>query len=123
MNKIASGGELSRFMLSLKIALNTTSKTLIFDEVDTGISGKAAHLVALKLKEISKKNQIFIITHQAQVAAISTNHLKVIKHYHDNISFSNVKMLNYDEKLNEIATMISGVEITKEALLAAKKLF
>ena len=123
LNKIASGGELSRFMLSLKIALNTTSKTLIFDEVDTGISGKAAHLVALKLKEISKKNQIFIITHQAQVAAISTNHLKVIKHYHDNISFSNVKMLNYDEKLNEIATMISGVEITKEALLAAKKLF
>lgn len=123
LNKIASGGELSRFMLSLKIALNTTSKTLIFDEVDTGISGKAAHLVALKLKEISKKNQIFIITHQAQVAAISTNHLKVIKHYHDNISFSNVKILNYDEKLNEIATMISGVEITKEALLAAKKLF
>ncbi len=122
LNKIASGGELSRFMIALKIALNIEAKTMIFDEIDSGISGKAAHLVAVKLKEISQKNQIFVITHQAQVMAASDNHLKVIKKFCNDITISHTKILSKQEKIEEVATMISGQEITEEAILAAKKL-
>lgn len=122
LNKIASGGELSRFMIALKIALNIEAKTMIFDEIDSGISGKAAHLVAVKLKEISQKNQIFVITHQAQVAAASDNHLKVIKKFCNDTTISHTKILSKHEKIEEVATMISGQEITEEAILAAKKL-
>jgi DNA repair protein RecN (Recombination protein N) len=122
LQKIASGGELSRFMLALKIALKVKGKAMILDEIDTGISGKSAHYFALKLKEISGNNQVFVITHQAQLAAVSDSHLKISKELSNNITLSTAKILDQDEKVKEIANMISGKSISTEAIEAAKKL-
>ncbi len=122
IGKIASGGELSRFMLSLKLALKQENKILIFDEIDTGISGKAADSVGLMLKKLSEYNQILLITHQPQVAAKSDNHIKVIKEQFEKNTKANVKILELDEKITEIAAMISNQNVTNEAKLAAKKL-
>ena len=122
ISKIASGGELSRFMLSLKLALKQENKILIFDEIDTGISGKAADSVGLMLKKLSEYNQILLITHQPQVAAKSDNHIKVIKEQFEKNTKANVKILELDEKITEIAAMISNQNVTNEAKLAAKKL-
>ena len=119
---IASGGELSRFMLALKLTLLNDKKTLIFDEIDTGISGKVADAVGKQLKLLSQKNQIIVITHQAQVAAKSNNHYLVEKSQQkDNTSLS-IRVLNGEEKLLEVARIIAGEEITNEAIAAAKKL-
>lgn len=122
IGKIASGGELSRFMLSLKLALKQENKILIFDEIDTGISGKAADSVGMMLKKLSEYNQILLITHQPQVAAKSDNHIKVIKEQFEKNTKANVKILELDEKITEIAAMISNQNVTDEAKLAAKKL-
>ncbi len=122
IGKIASGGELSRFMLSLKLALKQENKILIFDEIDTGISGKAADSVGMMLKKLSEYNQILLITHQPQVAAKSDNHIKVIKEQFKKNTKANVKILKLDEKITEIAAMISNQNVTDEAKLAAKKL-
>jgi len=122
IGKIASGGELSRFMLSLKLALKQENKILIFDEIDTGISGKAADSVGMMLKKLSEYNQILLITHQPQVAAKSDNHIKVIKEQFEKNTKANVKILKLDEKITEIAAMISNQNVTDEAKLAAKKL-
>jgi len=122
LSKIASGGELSRFMLSLKLALKTDHKTLIFDEIDSGISGKVSEAVGFMLKDLSKENQVFIITHQPQVAAKSSSHLSVIKSFDENATSARVIKLSEDEKLEEIARMISGTQVTEEARIAASKL-
>ena len=122
LGKIASGGELSRFMLSLKLALSTDNKTLIFDEIDTGISGKVSEAVGVKLSNLAKNNQVFSITHHAQVAALAQNHLHVVK----SISKDDVKIsalyLSKEHKLSEIARMISGKNITEDALNQARNL-
>ena len=122
LEKIASGGELSRFMLALKLSLNESFKTLIFDEIDTGISGKVSEAVGKKLKLLASERCIIVITHQPQVAAQAKHHLKVSKSYENNRTFITQHYLNPAEQLEEIARMISGSEITTAAKLAAKKL-
>lgn len=120
--KIASGGELSRMMLAIKTVLTDSDSvdTLIFDEVDTGISGSAAEKVGLKLKEVSVNSQVLCVTHQAQIAALADNHYLIKKQYEQGRTFTNVSPLDYEGRINEVARIIGGVNITEAALVHAK---
>lgn len=122
--KIASGGELSRFMLALKVSLMNTRSipTIIFDEIDTGIGGNTANAVGDRLKALSKNLQILVVTHQAQIAAKSDTHLKVSKNVENSENKTVIEPLDATKKENEIARMLSGEEITTEAIAAARKL-
>lgn len=118
---VASGGEVSRVMLALKevFADYDNVGTMLFDEIDTGISGKAAQSVAKKLKELSKKKQIIVITHLPVVAAMGDSHFHISKSDKDGISSTNILKLDKASKINIIATMISG-EATPTALQQAE---
>ncbi len=120
--KIASGGELSRVMLAIKSALADKDKiaTLIFDEVDTGVSGKAAQKIGLKLKEVSKSRQVLCVTHSAQVAALSDNQLLISKHTENDRTFTEVKLLNDRERIYEIARIMSTDKVTELMLQNAE---
>ena len=124
LQKIASGGELSRIMLAIK-AVSQNSKdggTIIFDEADTGVSGKVAESIGHVMKKISKKQQVICITHLAQVACFANNHLFIEKEQMDNTSKVHVRLLNEKESVYELAKMISGKEITQQSIDHAKKL-
>lgn len=124
LQKIASGGELSRIMLAIK-AVSQNSKdggTIIFDEADTGVSGKVAESIGHVMKKISKKQQVICITHLAQVACFAKNHLFIEKEQMDNTSKVHVRLLNEKESVYELAKMISGKEITQQSIDHAKKL-
>ena len=122
--KIASGGELSRIMLAIKSVMAETdvSKTLIFDEIDAGISGKTAQLVAEKLNTLSKTHQIICITHLPQIAAMADNHYVIEKSTKDNRTISNITKLSYDESIGELARMLGGSSITDAVVSNAKEL-
>ena len=124
INKIASGGELSRFMLALKLVLAETSHipTLIFDEVDSGVGGATADAVGRRLEQLSQYNQILVVTHSAQVAARGARQLRISKTSDDKNTVTGVTILDDDARLDEIARMIAGAEVTSEARAAAKKL-
>ena len=121
LNKIASGGELSRFMLALKVNLaqNSKQETLIFDEIDTGIGGATAEAVGERLARLAKNEQVLVVTHSPQVASFSTEHFKVEKTTKNNITTTNLNKLTLDGKIEEIARMLAGEVITKEARAAA----
>ena len=124
LQKIASGGELSRIMLAIK-AVSQNSKdggTIIFDEADTGVSGKVAESIGHVIKKISKKQQVICITHLAQVACFANNNLFIEKEQMDNTSKVHVRLLNEKESVYELAKMISGKEITQQSIDHAKKL-
>lgn len=124
LQKIASGGELSRIMLAIK-AVSQNSKdggTIIFDEADTGVSGKVAESIGHVIKKILKKQQVICITHLAQVACFANNHLFIEKEQMDNTSKVHVRLLNEKESVYELAKMISGKEITQQSIDHAKKL-
>lgn len=120
--KTASGGEISRVMLAIKTIFAKADEidTVIFDEIDTGISGKAAQAVAEEISELSKYRQIILITHQAIIAAKSDLHIFVEK-IQDNETFVNIKILNEEEKVSAIASLTSGTE-TEESIQFAKSL-
>ena len=126
--KIASGGELSRIMLALKASLLSTEKefhnkrTLIFDEVDSGVGGAVAHAVGKRLSDLGNNLQVLAVTHQPQVAARANNHLKIDKTDINNDIQTKVKILNKDGRLEELARMLSGEKITDAARKAAKSL-
>jgi DNA repair protein RecN (Recombination protein N) len=122
--KIASGGELSRIMLALKVCLSDvkSAETIIFDEIDTGIGGAVAEAVGDRLATLGKKYQVFAITHQPQVASKGDTHFKIIKKLTKISAETVVTKLVQDERREEIARMISGSEITNEARAAAEKL-
>lgn len=124
VSKIASGGELSRMMLAIKTVLASSDliDTLIFDEVDTGISGSAAQKVGMKLKEVSKSRQVLCVTHQAQIAALADSHFLISKDVKDNRTYTDIKLLDYDGRLKELARILGGVDITDTALAHAEKL-
>ncbi len=124
VSKIASGGELSRMMLAIKTVLASTDliDTLIFDEVDTGVSGSAAQKVGMKLKEVSESRQVICVTHQAQIAALADSHFLISKSVKDNRTYTDIKLLDYDGRLHELARILGGVEITDTALAHAEKL-
>ena len=122
--KIASGGELSRMMLAIKTVLagTDTVDTLIFDEVDTGISGSAAEKVGLKLKEVSKSGQVLCVTHQAQIGALADYHYLIRKQIEQGRTFTDVTILDHDGRRNELARIIGGVNITEAALSHAESM-
>lgn len=122
--KIASGGEMSRIMLSLKCVLADIDEigTLIFDEIDTGISGRVAQKVAEKLGYISRKRQVICITHLPQIAAMGDNHYKIEKTIDEEKAISSIKILNEQEIVNELARMISGAVVTNITLKNAEEM-
>ena len=124
LSKTASGGELSRLMLCLKYILSKSVKlpTIIFDEIDTGISGDIAGKTGAMFKRIAEFMQVICITHLPQVAAKGNHHFKVYKHEQDGIVRSDIKPLSPDERVNEIAAMLSGETVTKAALQNAREL-
>ena len=124
VSKIASGGELSRMMLAIKTVLSRADfvETLIFDEIDTGISGSAADRVGRKLSQLSKDAQILCVTHQAQIAALADNHLFISKSVHDDRTFTHVASLDEDGRVRELARIVGGEAITDSALNHAKQL-
>jgi DNA repair protein RecN (Recombination protein N) len=123
LTKIASGGEMSRIMLAIKTVLADVDKipVLVFDEIDTGISGKAAKSVAEKMRIISQKHQVLCITHLASIAAKGDNNYYITKEILNQKTETNVKLLNKQEKVEEIARMASG-DITEISMKHAKEL-
>ena len=122
--KVVSGGEMSRIMLAIKALFIKSQKisTIIFDEVDTGISGEIARKVALKIYDMSLSTQVFSITHLPQVASLSNHHLKISKMVNKGRTYTVVKELSLEEKIREIATMISGGKVTNSQLEYAKEM-
>lgn len=122
--KVASGGELSRLMLILNTTtkLAEKSKTMVFDEIDSGIGGRVAEAVGLKLKELAKTQQVLCVTHQPQVAALANHHFVVEKESNKNRTLIKVRELNPAEKVEEIARMLTGAQITETARQHAKEM-
>ncbi|MBP1562187.1 MAG: DNA repair protein RecN [Oscillospiraceae bacterium] len=123
LNKIASGGELSRIMLAVKCVLagNDGVPTMIFDEIDSGISGRAAQKVGIKLRELSGKRQVMCITHLAQIAAKADNHLVLEKNTENGRTFTKISQPDFDGRVREIARIIDGSGST-ESLAAAEEM-
>lgn len=124
LGKIASGGELSRVMLALKSTLSNKSgaQTLIFDEIDTGVSGKTSEKIGIKLKEISSKTQTLCVTHSAQVASLADHHYLIEKKEISGRSEASVKELDTESRINEVARIIGGINITQTQLEAAREM-
>ncbi len=124
LKKVASGGELTRIMLAVKAILANYSQlpTLIFDEIDTGVSGEIANKMATIMQQMARKMQIFSITHLPQIAAKANAHFKVFKNDVNQITTTQITALNYDERIVEIAQMLGGVQTSASAIAHAKEL-
>ena len=124
LKKVASGGELSRVMLSIKKILSENIKlpTIIFDEIDTGVSGEVSNRIASIMQQMSKNMQVITITHLPQIAAKGNTHYKVYKEELENITSTSLKVLNTDERIVEIAEMLGGKSISESAIIHAKEL-
>ncbi len=124
VSKIASGGELSRMMLAITnvIASHNIVSTMIFDEVDTGISGSASQKVGYKLKALSETRQVICITHQAQIAALADTHFLIKKNVENNRTFTQVCELSFEDRVRELARIIGGVSITELTLKHAEEM-
>lgn len=123
LQKIASGGELSRIMLAIKTACqHDENNTIIFDEADTGVSGKVAESIGKIMKKISKNQQVICITHLAQVACFANHHLQISKQLESDDTNVKIVVLSEEESVIELAKMISGKEITEQSIAHAKQL-
>lgn len=122
--KIASGGELSRIMLAIKNILSEhdTVGTLIFDEIDTGVSGRASQKIGLKLKSVSKNTQVICVTHSAQIASNADQHFLIKKCVSDNRTYTQVTALDFNGRKNELARIMGGIEITDTLLKSAEEM-
>ena len=122
--RIASGGEISRIMLSIKSAMSGKDGigTVIFDEIDTGISGRIARVVGAELKDLGRHHQLISITHLPQIASLADSHFRVEKHIINQRTVTRVKRLDENERINEIATLIGDGAPGETTLLAAKEL-
>lgn len=124
LKKIASGGEMSRIMLAVKSILSKYTKlpAIIFDEIDTGVSGEVSNKIAALMQKMSANMQVLTITHLPQIAAKGDQHYKVFKEEKDNIIHSNIKLLNDNERIVELAEMLGGHDIAESAIAHAKQL-
>ncbi len=124
LSKIISGGEMSRIMLGFKniLADNDKIPTLIFDEIDTGISGRTAQIVGEKICKISKNHQIISISHLPQITALADSHFKIYKQSQNGTTVTKVKKLTFDEKIQEMARLLGGVNVTETTVNHAKEM-
>lgn len=124
MNKIASGGELSRIMLAIKsvMADSEISETMIFDEIDTGVSGRAAQKIAEKIAGFSSDCQVFAVTHLAQIAAMADTHFQIKKEKRDEKTYTGVTKLSYEGRIEELGRIIGGVSVTQTTLKSAEEM-
>lgn len=124
LNKIASGGELSRFLLALKVCLHGRAQgvTMIFDEIDRGVGGATADAVGRRLAGLATGGQVLVVTHSPQVAARGAHHWQVAKQVVNGMTLSTVAPLDAGERIDEIARMLAGDIITEEARAAARAL-
>ncbi|MDE5994766.1 MAG: DNA repair protein RecN, partial [Oscillospiraceae bacterium] len=124
LSKIASGGELSRIMLAIKnvLASNDEIQTLVFDEIDTGVSGRTAQKIGIKLKEVSFDRQVLCVTHLAQIAAFADSHYLISKSEKENKTFTDVKHIDYSERVSELSRIIGGIDSTDISKWAAAEL-
>ena len=124
LNKVASGGELSRISLAIQVATGQCSSipTLIFDEVDVGIGGGVAEIVGQMLRSLGGVRQILCVTHLAQVAAMGHHHLQVAKHQTDGDTHTVISALEEDQRISEIARMLGGIDITDQTLAHAREM-
>ena len=124
MSKVASGGELARIMLAMKnvLAERDRVQTLIFDEVDTGVSGRAAQKVAQKLKSVSQHKQVLCVTHLPQLAALASTHLLISKSERDGRTYTQVEPLDIEGRKRELARIIGGTNITETTLKSAEEM-
>lgn len=122
--KIASGGELSRIMLAIKniLAYNDTVNTLIFDEIDTGVSGRASVKIGMKLKSVSKNTQVITVTHSAQIAAFADTHFLIQKDYENERTYTKVTALDFENRKYELARIMGGLQITDALLEGAEEM-
>lgn len=124
LEKIASGGELSRIMLALKSVLSDKDGvgTVVFDEVDTGISGKTSRKVGIKLKQSAKATQVICVTHSAQIASLADNHFLISKHDVDGRTQTQIELLDEAGSVSEVARILGGIEVTESQLCAAREM-
>jgi DNA repair protein RecN (Recombination protein N) len=124
LGKVASGGELSRIMLALKAVLAESDAigTLIFDEIDSGISGRTAQAVSEKMNVIGNKHQVICITHLPQIAAMADTHFLIEKGVVGNNTISSIHQLNEEESIAELARMLGGVKITETVVESAREM-
>lgn len=124
VQKVVSGGEASRIMLAFKKIMSDidSTDTLVFDEIDAGISGKTAQMAGIKMNYISGNHQIICVTHSPQIASISKNHYFIEKHIVNNNTYSSIKKLDDQNKVSEIARLLSGMKITEKSISNALEL-
>ena len=124
LGKIASGGELSRIMLAIKTILAESDQieTLIFDEIDAGISGRTAQMVAEKMNLIGKGHQVICITHLPQIAAMADSHFLIQKDVVGNVTVSSISLLGEQESITELGRMLGGVKITDKVMESAQEM-
>lgn len=124
MVRIASGGELSRIMLALRSVLNDRdgAETVIFDEIDAGVSGKTSRKIGIKLMEAAKNAQVLCVTHSAQIASLADTHYRVSKTERDGRAETNVEILSGDDRVEEIARILGGIEVTRVQREAAREM-
>lgn len=115
LGKIVSGGEMSRIMLAIKTSLANTDRipTLIFDEIDAGISGRTAQVVAQQLAEVSRKHQVICVTHLPQIASMADNHFLIKKEEKDGHTYTRIQVLDEDSKIQELARLLGGAKVTE----------
>ena len=124
MSKVASGGELARIMLAMKNVLAEQDQvpTLIFDEVDTGVSGRAAQKVAEKLRSVARNKQVLCVTHLPQIAAMGDTHMLIAKSERDGRTYTTVTPLDHAGRMQEVARIIGGANITETTLKSAEEM-
>ena len=124
LSKTASGGEMSRIMLGFKsiIAEKSDIKTLVFDEIDTGISGRTAEIVGNKIKKLSKTRQVIAISHLPQIVSLADSHYVIEKTEEENTTFSTIKKLSEDERVMELARLIGGLKVTEDEIKVSREL-
>ncbi len=124
LGKIASGGELSRIMLAIKtiLAENDQIETLIFDEIDAGISGRTAQMVAEKMNALGRSHQIICITHLPQIAAMADSHFLIRKNVVNQATVSSIRLLAKEESIAELGRMLGGVKITDTVMESAREM-